>query len=64
MKRLPTEPGTYWWTEWSRYVRVYMRGSRLVVKVYNHWQPVTIGPRIAGEFLERDPAGTLPPSEE
>lgn len=48
--RLPTEPGMYYWDEWNKNVRVYQLGKGLAVRVYSHWQPVKISPRIAGTF--------------
>lgn len=49
-RTLPTEEGNYYWSEWDRVVRVYRRGQTLWVRVYSHWQPVKISPRIAGTF--------------
>lgn len=49
-KRLPQEPGEYLWDEWGKVVTVYKRGQSLFVRVYSHWQPVKISPRIAGNF--------------
>jgi hypothetical protein len=49
--RLPTEPGRYYWDEWNKAVNVYAgRGTNLWVRVWPHWQPVKISPRIAGTF--------------
>lgn len=49
-ERLPVEPGRYFWDEWNKEVDVYRVGSSLFVRVYSHWQPVKISPRIAGKF--------------
>lgn len=52
-KRIPDKPGEYYWTEWERVVTVYARGvhGRLYVRVFPHWSPVQVTPRIAGTFL-------------
>lgn len=52
MRSLPTEPGIYYWDEWKREVRVFQRGNSLWVRVFEHWQPVKISPRIAGNFTK------------
>lgn len=48
-KRLPTEPGSYYWTEWKCMVQVEARGKNLVVTPPGGVQ-VRVTPRIAGEF--------------
>lgn len=52
MRSLPTEPGRFFWDEWNREVDVTRRGNSLYVRVYSHWQPVKISPRIAGNFYK------------
>jgi hypothetical protein len=56
-QRLPTEPGRYFWSEWGKEVDVYRKGTSLWVRVYSHWQPVKISPRIAGTFTKVEPNG-------
>jgi hypothetical protein len=52
--RLPKEPGQYYWDVWNREVTVYSRGGSdaLWVRVFSHWPPVKISPRIAGKFIK------------
>ncbi len=52
--RLPNEPGYYHWDEWNKTVKVYSKGNSLWTRVYDHWQPIKITPRIAGRFTKTD----------
>lgn len=52
LDRLPKSEGYYFWDEWSKIVLVYLRGKTLHTRVYSHWPPIKISPRIAGKFTE------------
>lgn len=62
MKQLPTEPGTFYWTEWAQYVTVYAKtktfkpGQRLYTRLPGGIE-VRISPRIAGNFIKMGDKG-------
>jgi len=49
--RLPTMPGEYLWTEWSRIVRVYKTGAGNLALRAPNGQTLRVTPRLAGRFV-------------